>query len=209
MGWPVVVTLVLLALLLVGEAREHAALQRVAKIGASLGFLATAWQAGALDHAFGRIMFAALVACAVGDACLLSRARPWFLAGLVAFALGHLGYTIAFVGTGVSWSAVAIIGAVLLVPAWIVWRWLGPHVPADMRVPVVAYVAIITSMVACAWSCDAGAATWSVRIGATAFYLSDLAVARDVFVQRAFVNRLWGLPAYYGAQLVLAAASGP
>lgn len=208
MTWPVVATLVLLVLLLVAEAREHNTLQRVAKLGASAGFLVTAWLAGALDHDFGRIMFAALVLCAMGDACLLSRKKPWFLAGLVAFALGHLGYAAAFVGTSIAWGSAAMLGAILLVPAWIVWRWLGPHIPADMRVPVVAYIAIITTMVTCAWTCGAGATTWSLRIGATAFYLSDLSVARDVFVQRAFVNRLWGLPAYYVAQLVLASASG-
>jgi uncharacterized membrane protein YhhN len=208
MSWPVVATLLLLVLLLVGEAREHATLQRIAKLGASAGFLATAWQAGALDHDFGRVMFAALVLCAIGDACLLSRAKPWFLAGLVAFALGHLGYAGAFVGEGIAWGTAAVLGAILLVPEWIVWRWLGPHIPADMRVPVIAYIAIITTMMTCAWTCDAGAATWSLRIGATAFYLSDLSVARDVFVQRAFVNRLWGLPAYYVAQLVLASAAG-
>ena len=41
--------------------------------------------------------------------------------------------------------------------------------------------------------------------GALAFYLSDLSVARDRFIREAFVNRLWGLPLYYGAQLLLAA----
>src|SRR5687768_7955857 len=122
MSWPVVATLVLLVLLLVGEAREHATLQRIAKLGASAGFLAAAWQAGALDHDFGRVMFAALVLCAIGDACLLSRAKPWFLAGLVAFALGHLGYAGAFVAEGIAWGTAAVLGAILLVPAWFVWR---------------------------------------------------------------------------------------
>ena len=40
--------------------------------------------------------------------------------------------------------------------------------------------------------------------GAALFLVSDLAVARDQFVQRAFVNRLWGLPAYYAGQLLIA-----
>ena len=44
--------------------------------------------------------------------------------------------------------------------------------------------------------------------GATAFYLSDLAVARERFVTRSFADKLWGLPLYYVAQ-VLIALSGP
>ena len=40
--------------------------------------------------------------------------------------------------------------------------------------------------------------------GACAFYLSDLAVARERFLVRSITNKLWGLPAYYAGQLLLA-----
>jgi len=43
-----------------------------------------------------------------------------------------------------------------------------------------------------------------ILLGAAAFYVSDLAVARDHFVVRGFTNKLWGLPLYFGAQLLLA-----
>jgi hypothetical protein len=43
-----------------------------------------------------------------------------------------------------------------------------------------------------------------VLLGAVMFYASDLSVARDRFVKRGFLNRVWGLPLYYAAQLVLA-----
>jgi hypothetical protein len=43
-----------------------------------------------------------------------------------------------------------------------------------------------------------------ITVGAVMFYLSDLAVARDRFVAPGFTNRVWGLPLYYGAQLILA-----
>jgi hypothetical protein len=36
------------------------------------------------------------------------------------------------------------------------------------------------------------------------FYASDLSVARDRFVVFRFSNRAWGLPLYFGAQLILA-----
>ncbi len=203
---PVAVTVAALAVLLLAEHRDLAALRAFAKLSASAGFLATAWAAGATETWFGHVILAALFACAIGDACLLFAGRPWFLAGLSAFAIGHLGYAFAFGGLGVAWVHTAAVGAVLTIPAWAVWRWLEPHVPADMRFPVLVYVAIITGMMALAWTCDGGAATWAIRSGATAFYLSDLSVARDVFVRRAVVNRLWGLPAYYIGQLLLAAA---
>ena len=39
-------------------------------------------------------------------------------------------------------------------------------------------------------------------------FLSDLAVARQRFLRTGFVDRLWGLPLYYGAQLVFASTVG-
>jgi uncharacterized membrane protein YhhN len=38
------------------------------------------------------------------------------------------------------------------------------------------------------------------------FVLSDLAVARNRFVERVFINRAVGLPLYFTAQLLLAAS---
>ncbi|MBK6916950.1 MAG: lysoplasmalogenase [Deltaproteobacteria bacterium] len=196
-----------LAALLMAEQREHAALQRVAKPLASLGFLWLAWRVGAGEHDFGRVLFVALVACALGDVCLLSRRPAWFLAGLSAFLIGHAGYAWAFASRGVAPTPALALAAVLALPAWAVLRWLRPFLEPGMRVPVLAYVVAITAMLACAWTCDAGHATPWIRAGATAFYLSDLAVARDVFVRREFFNRAWGLPLYYGAQVCIAIAA--
>ena len=41
-------------------------------------------------------------------------------------------------------------------------------------------------------------------VGAIGFYLSDLAVARQRFVHESLTNRPWGLPLYFGSQLLLA-----
>ena len=43
-----------------------------------------------------------------------------------------------------------------------------------------------------------------VLVGALLFTASDLSVARDRFVKQGYVNRLWGWPTYFVAQLVLA-----
>jgi hypothetical protein len=48
----------------------------------------------------------------------------------------------------------------------------------------------------------------AVMAAAVAFYLSDVSVARDRFVAPGFDNRIWGLPLYYGAQLLFALSTG-
>ena len=77
--------------------------------------------------------------------------------------------------------------------------------PGHSKTMMAAYIVAITVMVACAIASAGPQGAWLPIVGAVAFYLSDLSVARDVFVHRAFVNRLWGLPLYYAAQLCLAA----
>jgi uncharacterized membrane protein YhhN len=41
-------------------------------------------------------------------------------------------------------------------------------------------------------------------VGALAFTASDISVARDRFARHEFLNRAWGLPLYYAAQLLIA-----
>jgi hypothetical protein len=48
----------------------------------------------------------------------------------------------------------------------------------------------------------------AVMTAAVAFYLSDVSVARDRFVAPGFGNRIWGLPLYYGAQVLFALSTG-
>ena len=44
----------------------------------------------------------------------------------------------------------------------------------------------------------------SLLVAALFFYVSDLSVAINRFVSPRFIHRLWGLPAYYIAQLMFA-----
>jgi uncharacterized membrane protein YhhN len=204
LAMPVLLTLVAVAVLMVGDARAHAPTLRVAKPLASTGFLVVAVAAGGLHGGYGRAILVALALSWVGDVCLLSRRPGWFLAGLTAFLAAHVAFGVAFVVHGVAlpWA----LGSVVLLagPALGVRRWLSPHLPAGMRGPVDAYVVVITVMVALSLSCAAAGGSPWIAVGAIAFYLSDLSVARDRFVRSELRNRLWGLPLYYGAQLVLA-----
>ena len=200
----VVLTMLAVAMLVRGDARGHAPTVRVAKLLASTGFVAVAVAAGALEGRYGHAILLALVLSWVGDAFLLSRRNHWFLAGLVAFLSAHVAFGVAFVVRGVAPAWVLGSAVLLCGPALAVRWWLAPYVTTGMRRPVEAYVVVITLMVALALGCTAAGGTRWIAVGAIMFYLSDLTVARDRFVRSEPLNRQWGLPLYYGAQLVLA-----
>jgi len=187
----------LLALHLAAERRGVAWLRAAGKLGASASFVALAVSLRPHDR-FGLAVLAALALSLLGDALLLSARKPAFLAGLVAFLLAHVAYVVALAPA--SRPSPAALAAILAVTAGVV-RWLWPHA-GELRVPVVAYAAVIAAMLWLALGFPAGA----VRVGAALFWLSDLTVARDRFVREGFANRLVGLPLYYAGQLLLAGA---
>lgn len=196
----IVVTIAALIALLIAESREHTAGVWITKPIASTGFIATSIAAGALDSTYGQAIVAALVLSWWGDVLLIPKSKKFFLAGLVAFLLGHVGFAAAFVIRGVEPAIVAGAAVGLAVIAAIVAKWLMKHVEGGMKGPVVAYILVITTMVALA----SGTKTPMIIAGAVCFFISDLAVARRQFVAKGFINKLWGLPLYYGAQLILA-----
>jgi uncharacterized membrane protein YhhN len=90
----------------------------------------------------------------------------------------------------------------------VVFRWLRSHAPKEMLNAIVAYIVVISVMAASASGTVAAGSTWLLLPGALAFYLSDLAVARDRFVKRGLINRVWGLPLYYLGQILIALSVG-
>jgi uncharacterized membrane protein YhhN len=191
--------------LLVAERRGSRPGVWVAKPLASAGFVALALVSGATDTSYGRWVLAALALGWLGDVLLIPKgAKRSFAAGLASFLLGHLAFVVAFWLRGAQplWLAGgALAAAALAVP---VLRWLRPHVPAALRVPVHAYVAVISAMVAAAAGAFGATGDAQLLAGALGFFASDLAVARERFVAKSFTNKLWGLPLYYAAQLLLA-----
>ncbi len=173
---------------------------------ASTGFLIAAHAAGALREPWGQGLFAGLALSWVGDVLLIPRHPKAFLAGLVSFLLGHVAFTLAFLWRGLDWSVVGVSALPLLLVALVVWRVLRPHVPRELRGPVLAYITVIASMVAFAFGTHAAHGSVVLLGGAIAFFLSDLSVARERFVDDGWKNKAWGLPLYYGAQLALAAS---
>jgi uncharacterized membrane protein YhhN len=187
---------------------ERAGAQRgvaASKPLASLGFIATALAAGALDSSYGVTILIGLALCALGDVLLIPRgAGKSFLAGMASFALGHAAYAAAFLQRGIERTATAVALSAMAVVTFLTLRWLASRLPADMRIPIRVYILIISVMVALAVGASSAANEPFMAAGAIAFALSDLSVARERFVRAAFINLLWGLSLYYAAQIVLA-----
>jgi uncharacterized membrane protein YhhN len=196
--------------LLVAEYREYRPGVWLAKPLASTGFVAVAVAAGALGSSYGRWVLAALLLSWLGDVLLIPRgARRCFQAGLLSFLLGHLAFAAAFATRGLDGLTSVCVAAAAAVVGWLVLRWLRPHLPPGMATPVRAYVAVISAMVVCAAGTVGRAGDSRILAGALLFYLSDLAVARERFLAPSFANKAWGLPLYFGGQLILATtASG-
>ncbi|HEX4337043.1 MAG TPA: lysoplasmalogenase [Polyangiaceae bacterium] len=195
--------------LLVAEARDARRAALAWKSAASASFVLLALSLHALDQGpFGVAIFTGLVLAALGDVALALPGERAFFAGLVAFLLGHVAYVIASATMTPPAEWLSPIDALPLLATAAVYPILAPHL-GSLRRPVIAYMVTITVMVVAALAVRrAGYVHGDVlAAGAVLFYISDLSVARDRFVRRAFVNRAWGLPAYYAAQLLMAWAA--
>jgi uncharacterized membrane protein YhhN len=198
--------------LLYCEKKESPAGRIVTKSLLSLLFVITVFLQPGLQEPFTRNLKVGLILCLGGDVFLALPGVKWFRAGLGAFLLGHGFYILAFQGLVPFSGWLSPMDILILAVSLGACRWLWPHLGA-MRIPVLAYVTVITLMVFGAWTVlqEPGLPTpGKVLIfwGAILFYLSDLAVARDQFIKKGFSNRLIGLPLYYTGQFLLAFSPG-
>ena len=207
-----VAALVLLAGLLYFEHKDQLTGKLLTKLPLSFLFILTAALQSGPQPVYRQLLLAGLTCCMAGDGCLAFRRHQVFLIGLAAFLLGHCFYVAAFIYlSGI--NAGLLVGFLLSgAVGYAVFRWLQPHLDG-LRKPVAAYIVVISLMV-----CTAAAVFVDPRLpqplrrlvltGALSFYLSDLFVARQRFVQGSFMNRLVGLPLYYGGQFCLALSVG-
>lgn len=160
------------------------------------------------------LLAVALGLCALGDALLSRETEATFMAGIGAFAAGHLAYVALFLTHPASDAAAiadhpALIAALALlgiVMALLLWPRAG-----DLKGPVMAYIPIILGMgVAVLALPDTGPMRLALP-AALAFIASDLILATEKFLLpaghpalRATPYLVW--PLYWGAQVGFAAA---
>jgi uncharacterized membrane protein YhhN len=174
----------------------------LAKAVASAGFVGAAYLGGALASWYGSLILIGLGFGLAGDLLLEVHGPLWFLLGLGSFLLGHLAYLAAFALEGPVWRIALIALGVMAALSLVVILWLRGRLPPGLKPAVGTYIGVIALMTALAVGI-AGVRPLATA-GAIAFTLSDVAVARQQFVQPSFLNQAWGLPLYYLGQLLIA-----
>lgn len=176
--------------------------------------LARAWPRGHDRPQVRRWVLAGLALSLVGDVALLWP-QQGFLPGLVAFALAHGCYIVAFARTtrfaARPWAFVAyaaVAGGVL--------SQLWPSVPAALRAPVVAYVVALAVMAAqaavvgiAARGTPEAARARGLAIGGALFMASDALLAINKFATPLPAASLWILATYWSAQWLIASWLAP
>ncbi|MEZ5714311.1 MAG: lysoplasmalogenase [Paracoccaceae bacterium] len=132
------------------------------------------------------LLLLALLLCALGDYLLSRPGEGSFMAGVGAFAAGHIAYVALFVAQGLDparlgqmpglavAAALALLGVVMAV---LLWRKAGA-----MRGPVLVYIPIILSMGVAAAMLPPQGAVLLVLPAALLFILSDFLLALEMFV---------------------------
>lgn len=201
-----------LALWYLGLTVRPAGLLRSAVKTGSVALLAlAAWLAGAPG-----LLVAALLLCAAGDLCLSRNGETAFMAGVGAFAAGHLAYAVLFLSRPESSLARLaelpwiLLAAVLAAMGAVMARLLAPRAGA-LTLPVLCYIPIILGMGMAALTLPGNGGLALVLPAALAFILSDLVLAAETFVlaehapaRRITPYAVW--PLYWGAQAGFLAA---
>ncbi len=124
-----------------------------------------------------------------------------FLFGLIAFLVAHLFYVAMFVKERSATTSVvrkiACVAALIvaLISLSVLWRGL-----AEMRIPVLAYSAVLTAMVITAQQSRFGRL---VAIGSLFFMASDTMLAMSIFGHPFAGSRILVWITYYAAQLMI------
>lgn len=153
----------------------------------------------------GRVATAviALVFCLWGDIALMP-AIDNFVLGLASFLIGHVVFIALFVQYGMPHvalgaMALALMAALAATAGRRIVRGAVEKDPA-LRMPVIAYLVVISAMTVCGWATGRG---W-VIVGASLFVISDSLLGWRAFVQERSWMAVAVMVTYHGAIVSLA-----
>ena len=145
----------------------------------------------------------------LGDFALSRPGDRWFLAGMLAFALGHMAYVAEFaarIGPGpLPWVFTPVLGLMIALMLVAVF-WIAPKA-GKFCLPVRLYALVIGAMALGAAALPAAPGHTILQIGVAMFVASDLVLALRLFVLRAARPRLFAArllwPLYWGGQALI------
>ena len=145
----------------------------------------------------------ALVFCLWGDIALMP-AVDNFVLGLASFLIGHVVFIVLFAKYGMGHIALGAVALVLMaaLAATAGQRIVRGAITQDpaLRVPVVAYLVVISAMTVCGWATGRG---WVIA-GATLFVISDSLLGWRAFVRERSWMAVAVMVTYHGAIVSLA-----
>jgi uncharacterized membrane protein YhhN len=156
------------------------------------------------------IFILALIACLAGDIFLLS--PDYFIPGLVSFLIGHVLYIFAYRQHQNEDDADSLRGLQRVRLAFpIILAGTGLvvilyPVLGDLRIPVIVYAAVITSMVLVAlfrYGRTTSQSFWLVFFGAVCFMISDSVLAINKFLDPISNAGLYIMATYMAAQFLI------
>lgn len=152
------------------------------KTGAVLALALASWLAGG-----PLVLLFALLLCALGDYLLSRPSEAAFMAGVGAFAAGHIAYVVLFLGHDAANAqallelpGLAIIAALACLGV-IMARLLWPRT-GDLRGPVMIYIPVILSMGVAVLALPHTLPLILAHIAALLFILSDMTLSLEMFV---------------------------
>ena len=176
----------------------------VAKPLATVLVIATALAWPPITSRYRRRIVVGLICSLLGDVLLMWPA-DLFVAGLVAFLIGHLYFISGFLGDSrLGTRPLAWLGCLLLAALNLAWLW--PSIPPALRGAVVVDALVLAAMAAQAlgraWSHAGDALARPARraaIGGALFMLGDSLLAWDRFHGALPLAAVWVLGSYYAA----------
>ena len=210
--------LILVAVFTHARYRERRGAVWVLKPLCALGFLGigVGFGLGGPDPHYVRAMGVGLLASVVGDVVLLAHGRRALGGGIVAFAVAHAAYAVAFWPRAALHPGLVVVAVPLAVVLALTVRAAWPKL-GRLKVPGTLYGGVLGGMALLAWAAflapdapsgDKGTGRALAAVGATLFFVSDVAVTRERVLKSETPDCLWGVPSYFVGQLLLAASLG-
>lgn len=156
-------------------------------------------------YGYGRAILIGLLLSTLGDVFLMLPG-DWFVFGLGSFLCAHIAYLVGLSRRAPWFAAVwpfpayAALAAAVLSVLW-------PHLPGELRVPVIVYVVVLAAMAAQAaavWRHRASRATALAAFGGAFFVASDATLAIDRFAAPFAAASAVVLATYWIAQTLIA-----